>query len=68
MSKLKFNNKEIVRCTYCGRFISQKDIERGNVKFEHTPDTAYSMEETLIICPKCNGIDTSQQDNLFNML
>lgn len=55
MSKPTFNKKEIIRCSYCGKFISEKDIEEGKAKFEYTPDSAYSCEETIVICENCNG-------------
>lgn len=55
MSKPKFNKKEIIRCTYCGRFISEKDIAEGKVKFEHIPDSSYSIEENIIVCEHCNA-------------
>lgn len=59
-------SKEIIRCTYCGRFISQKDVENGNVKFEHTPDSAYSTEENIIICPSCVSKAADIDDCLFS--
>lgn len=54
---LSFNKREIIlppRCSYCGKFISYKDIEEGIATYKMiSPDSALSLEEFEGCCKKC---------------
>lgn len=43
-----------LRCGYCGKFVSNKQIETGDVIAHHTPDTEYSVEESFWFHRECS--------------
>lgn len=44
-----------LRCTWCGRFVSYKDLRTGECShFMVTPDSDCSFEEWETNCKRCN--------------
>ena len=41
------------KCIYCGKYISYDDIENNLTESEFTPDTEFSIEETIMWHIKC---------------
>ena len=42
------------KCSYCGRFISYKDLEEGVATYKMiSPDSSYSIESFEGCCKKC---------------
>ena len=41
------------KCSICGQFISYLDFDKGLVKSEFTPDSAYTSESTEFWHVKC---------------
>ena len=43
-----------MKCDYCGKFVSYKDIEDGKVVSQMvTPDSYFTKEEYETICKSC---------------
>ena len=46
------------QCDCCGRFVSYADIDSGRAIYrEITPDSAFTQEEYLTLCPTCKEND-----------
>ena len=43
----------IFRCDVCGKFISYKEIDDDEVENKFTPDSEFTIEETLFTHKKC---------------
>lgn len=55
---MKNDNKHLkLRCETCGKFISLKDFEAGDIKYFFVPDTAFSPELEFWIHNKCLKIE-----------
>jgi hypothetical protein len=48
------------KCSICGKFISYLEIDKGNIKVEFTPDTEYTVEETIFTHKKCIKNESSK--------
>ena len=46
-------NKNPIKCSVCGKFISYKDITLRRVKVDYTPDSEYTTEKTEFWHLKC---------------
>ena len=46
-------NKNPIKCSVCGKFISYKDITLRRVKIDYTPDAEYTVEKTEFMCLSC---------------
>lgn len=45
----------MIRCDFCGKFISYEDLERGEAyRVLLTPSSEYSEEEFETCCKSCN--------------
>jgi hypothetical protein len=53
MITIKRGRNVIFKCFICGKFISYKDIENDKVHGVYTPDTEYSIEETVFTHINC---------------
>lgn len=49
----KKGREKLFKCTICGKFIAYKDIEDDKVNIVFTPDSEYTIEETLMTHEKC---------------
>lgn len=48
-----YKHGKVFRCSVCGKFISYSEIDKNEVKVEYTPDTEYSVEETVFTHLHC---------------
>ena len=46
-------NKNPIKCSDCGKFISYKDIDDKLVYTHFIPDTEYTVEGFIFVCKKC---------------
>ena len=44
-----------IKCDYCGRFVSYKDLDEGKAyRIMVTPDSHFTKEDYETVCKKCN--------------
>lgn len=48
-----YKHGKVFRCSVCGKFISYSEIDKNEVKVEYTPDTEYTVEETVFAHLHC---------------
>lgn len=48
-----YKHGKVFRCSVCGKFISYSEIDKNEVKVEFTPDTEYTIEETVFTHLHC---------------
>lgn len=44
---------DLVKCCNCGRWIGFEDMQDGSARFEFTPDSEYSSEDSAWTCRIC---------------
>jgi hypothetical protein len=45
---------KMIKCKWCGKYVSYKDIDDGLAQFIFVPDTPFSSEEVAYACPSCH--------------
>lgn len=48
-----YKHGNVFRCSVCGKFISYSEIDNNEVKVKYTPDTEYTVEETVFTHLHC---------------
>ena len=48
-----YKHGKVFRCSVCGKFISCSEIDKNEIKVEYTPDTEYTVEETVFTHLHC---------------
>lgn len=42
-----------IRCSVCGRFIGQKEIDQSKIEIKFIPETEFTKEETIFTHRSC---------------